>query len=215
MLNTPASFASGICMTTGRIDGKTPALLGNSLAHDAIALTGGSKPHRLVFDELGDREAVMRFDEVEIIERDTGVGARRLPGLAGPGEGGRVTPRQRQEIVDVSAGTERDGPLEPLGRSALARGFVAAVPGTASQPKPTGRPRRSTPGPADHGRRSTRCDAANRPPAPTTAGRQCRSRRCDRPPFPRRGLAGRAPTLGATCRLPRHRTQPTHAPAPL
>ena len=71
----------------------------------ALALRG--EAHRLIFDQLGDGEAVMRLDQREVVEREPaspGPGSRP----AGALEGDDVAPGHRQEIVDMLGGAERD-----------------------------------------------------------------------------------------------------------
>ena len=86
----------------------------------------GREAHRLVFDHLGDGEAVVGLDEVEVVDGD----ARRLdaprPGAARAFEGGRIAPRQREEVVDVAARAEADGALQAAAVSR--RRYRAAAP---------------------------------------------------------------------------------------
>ena len=66
----------------GRIDRQLAVLLRPAFLDRARALPFRHEPHRLVFDQFGDGEAVVRLDERQIAERDAGVGERALPGLA-------------------------------------------------------------------------------------------------------------------------------------
>ena len=79
----------------------------------------GVEPHRLVFDQFGDGEAVMRLDEGEVVERDAGLGERPPPGFGAALELQDVALRHRQEILHVRGGAEGDGP--PHARSAVSR----------------------------------------------------------------------------------------------
>ncbi len=64
----PDGMAFGL-EPAGRIDRQFPVLLGPALFDRLRALTTGRKAHRLVFHEFGDGEAIMGFDEAEIVER--------------------------------------------------------------------------------------------------------------------------------------------------
>ena len=47
------------------------------------AFAGFGKAHGLVLDHLGDGEAVMGFDQIEVVKRHAGILARLGPGPAG------------------------------------------------------------------------------------------------------------------------------------
>ena len=67
---------------------------------------GGRQPHRLVFQQLGDGEAVMRFDERQIVEPEARRVQRAAPRLARALERDGSRLRDRQEVVDLHRGTE-------------------------------------------------------------------------------------------------------------
>ena len=92
-----------------RIDRQAPALRRLAFERDAPALAARRQAHRLVFDQLGDGEAVMRFDEGEIVERHAGLRQRARPRLLAAFEQQDVALRHRQEILDVLVGAEGDG----------------------------------------------------------------------------------------------------------
>src|SRR5688572_18187689 len=94
--------------TAGRIDRQATALLGDPFADDTVSLTRSRQTHGLVLDEFGNGEAVMGLNEIEIVHGDAGTCARLFPSNASTGKGGRVTPRERQDVVDVLARAERD-----------------------------------------------------------------------------------------------------------
>ena len=66
------------------IDRQPAVLLGPAFEDGARALALRRQPHRLVFDQLGDGEAVMGLDQIEIVEAEPRLGQRALPGSAGP-----------------------------------------------------------------------------------------------------------------------------------
>src|SRR6516165_7057638 len=61
----------------GGIDGQLAGLLGEALGDRGGAAAFRHKAHGLVFDQLGDGETVVRFDEREIAERHAGFGEDR------------------------------------------------------------------------------------------------------------------------------------------
>ena len=85
----------------GRIDRQPAVLLGPALGDGARALAFRRQTHRFVFDELGDREAVMRLGEGEVAERDAGARKRAFPGFGAAVEFEHVAPRHRQEILHM------------------------------------------------------------------------------------------------------------------
>ena len=91
----------------GRIDRQPAGLLGQALGDGARALPFRHQPHRLVLDQLGDGEAIVRLDEREIGERDAGARQRALPGLRAAFELEHVALRHRQEILHVLGRAER------------------------------------------------------------------------------------------------------------
>ena len=66
----------------GRIDRQLAVLLRPAFLHRARALPFRHESHRLVLDQLGDGEAVVRLDQRKVAERDAGAGERALPRLA-------------------------------------------------------------------------------------------------------------------------------------
>ena len=100
----------------GRVDRQPPALLGQALAHHAVALAGGCEAHRLVLDQLGDGEAIVGLHEGEVLVGDPGLRAGLLPGHPRALELRRVAAGQRQDVVDVGPGAEADRPLQTLRR---------------------------------------------------------------------------------------------------
>ena len=67
------------------------------------------QPHRLVFDQFGDGEAVMRLDEGEVVERHAGLLQRPGPGLRAAFEQQDVALRHRQEVLHMLVGAEGHG----------------------------------------------------------------------------------------------------------
>jgi hypothetical protein len=51
------------------------------------ALAWFGQPHRFVFDQFSDGEAVMRLDEGKVVERDAGLLQRLVPGVFATLEG--------------------------------------------------------------------------------------------------------------------------------
>ena len=66
----------------------------------------GGQAHRLVFQQFGDGEAVMRFDEGQVLQFDVRCGQRALPGFGRALEAGDVALADRQEIVHLHGGAE-------------------------------------------------------------------------------------------------------------
>ena len=96
-----------------RIDRQLAVLLRPAFLHRARALPFRREPHRLVFDQLGDGEAVVRLDQRQIAERDAGVGERPLPGLGAAFELQDVALAHRQEILHMRGRAERDRLAQP------------------------------------------------------------------------------------------------------
>ena len=97
----------------GRIDRQPAVLLRDALGNRARALPFRHQPHRLVFDQFGDGEAVMRLDEGQIVERDAGLRQRLFPGQRAALEFENVALRHRQEILHMLRGAEHDRLVEP------------------------------------------------------------------------------------------------------
>ena len=76
-----------------RLTGKLAVRCGHALQGDACALAVRGQAHRLVFQQLGDREAVMRLDEGQVVEREPGLIQRLRPGLRARLEPGGVAAR--------------------------------------------------------------------------------------------------------------------------
>src|SRR6266446_3501514 len=69
------------------VDRQLAVLLGPALEYRARPLALAGEAHRLVFDELGGGEAIMRLDEAEIAELELRRSERALPGERRPLEG--------------------------------------------------------------------------------------------------------------------------------
>src|SRR4029450_435471 len=80
-----------------RIDRQAPVLSGLAFERNAPALAARRQAHRLIFDELGNGEAVMRLDEREIVECHAGLRQRARPCLLAALEQEDVALRHRQE----------------------------------------------------------------------------------------------------------------------
>ena len=98
----------------GEIDRQATAAPRLALARHAPALSGFSQAHRLIFDHFGNGEAIMRLDQIEIIEIDTGCSQRLGPDFARAFESNGIAPRQGQKIIDLLARPEADGAVQRL-----------------------------------------------------------------------------------------------------
>ena len=76
---------------------------------------GAGQAHGLVFDQLGDGEAIVRLDEGQIVEPDAGLPERPPPRLRATLERHDVALRHRQEVLHVRRGAEGHRPPH-LGR---------------------------------------------------------------------------------------------------
>src|SRR5258708_29431285 len=92
--------------TTRGVDRQLAVLLGPALENGARPLALAGQPHRLVFDELGGGEAIMRLDQAEIAELELGGSEGALPRQRRSLEGDDVAFAHRQEIIDPLGGTE-------------------------------------------------------------------------------------------------------------
>ena len=116
-----------------RVDRQPAVLFGPALEDRAGALAPRRQAHRFVLDHFGDREAVMRLDQVEVVEVEPRRGERPLPGELRPLEGEDVALLHRQEIVDLLGGAERDRLFQRRARSAHRRARRAAAPSETSE----------------------------------------------------------------------------------
>ena len=106
----------------GRIDRQLAVLLRPAFLDRARALPFRRQPHRLVFDQLGDGEAVMGLDQRQVAERNPGVGQRALPGLGAA-----------FELEDVALATSAGNPAHGRSaRNATALSSCSAVSTSAS-----------------------------------------------------------------------------------
>ena len=99
----PARFQAA-----GEIDRQAAAARGLALPRHAPALARSGEAHGLVFDHLGHGEAVMRLDQIKIVDDDARLLLRLAPGPAHALERDRVAHRQGQHVVDMAAGAEGD-----------------------------------------------------------------------------------------------------------
>ena len=83
------------------LTGSRPFFSAMTLVDHLPAFAGLGQPHGLVLDHLGDGEAVMGLDQIEVVQRHAGTLPRFRPGPAGALESGGVAARQRQDIVDL------------------------------------------------------------------------------------------------------------------
>src|ERR1700751_1826676 len=90
------------------IDRELAVLLRPAFLDRARALPFRSEAHRLVFDELGDGEAIMRLDEGKIVERELAVAERASPRRRAAFEFEDVALGHRQEVLRMRACPEGD-----------------------------------------------------------------------------------------------------------
>ena len=109
-----------------------PICVTPSLMH-ARACAFRREPHRFVFDQLGDGEAVVGLDQRKIAEREAGVAERALPGQRAALELEDVALRHRQEVLHMRRGAERHRLAR--GRSAVSASAstIAAAPSDTSE----------------------------------------------------------------------------------
>ena len=93
----------------GGIDRQLAVLLGPAFLDGARALPSRRQSHRFIFDQLGDREAVVGFDKGQIRELHAGFLQRPLPGHRAALELQDVALRHRQEILGMRGGPDVDG----------------------------------------------------------------------------------------------------------
>ena len=86
--------------------GSLPGLLGPAFLDGDRALAARRQAERLVDDQLGDGEAVMDFQEVEIVERESAVVEGLPPDQLRALEPRGVAPAHRQELVHVARRSE-------------------------------------------------------------------------------------------------------------
>ncbi|MNX92536.1 hypothetical protein D3C86_1246840 [compost metagenome] len=98
--------------STRWVDWQASGLQRRSILDNAISFTGLRKPHGLIFDKFGNGEAVVRFNEREVVERCAGKFQRAGPGAARAFEGQRIATAQCHDVVDMLAAPETDGAVE-------------------------------------------------------------------------------------------------------
>ena len=89
-----------------RIDRQPAILRGPAFQHRARALARRGQTHRLVFQQFGDGEAVVRFNERQFVQLHVRRVQCPLPRLRRALEPRDVALADRQEVVDLHCGTE-------------------------------------------------------------------------------------------------------------
>ena len=107
-----AGGADGVALgfqPAGAVDRQAAVALRPAFQRRAGALAFGGEAHRLVFDQLGDGEAVMHLGEGEVGQPQLGVGQGAGPSLARALEAGDVAGGDGHQVVDLGGGAEAHG----------------------------------------------------------------------------------------------------------
>ena len=99
------------------LTGKPAVLRRPAFADGASPLAWRGQAHRLIFDQFGDGEAVMRLDEGQVRKRRAGALMGFCQATCAAFESDDVARRHRQEILGMGGGAEVHGLWESARRS--------------------------------------------------------------------------------------------------
>src|SRR5699024_11841272 len=97
--------ADGVALgleSAGGVDRQAPADFGLSCFDEGMTLTWGSESESLVFEEFGDREAVVGLEEIQLVDADASGFQRLLHGGTGTGHLQRVPLGQWHDVVGIA-----------------------------------------------------------------------------------------------------------------